>query len=373
MKIAVLTYSLRPRGGVVHAINLAEALKKRGADVRLFSLRRSDDPDKISEFYKETSVPTSIFDFEWHPGTRERLDSMVSSLIKSLPRDFDIYHAQDCVCDRALQILEREGEIEGPTIRTVHHVEGFADQYLNSCEQEALLGNTVKITVSRYWKEILLNDYGLESEVVYNGVDASKFATAKRDDGGDFILFVGGMEGRKGLEFAIEALEYLHRKEKHLKLVAIAKPGFRRIESADWFNHLIERCGLIGSVEIMESVDDEEIVKLYQNALVFLLPTRMEGWGLAIMEAMAAGCPVISSPVGGVNELVEDGVNGLLVNVGDVKGIADAIVKIASDRELRDNLVSHGLKTARKFTWKNAAIRTEEIYERTVSARGAVP
>lgn len=373
MKVAMLTYSLRPRGGVVHAINLAEALMKMGVDIRLFSLRRSDGADTATRFFRDTAVPKTMIDFDWHPGTRERLDSMVHSLVTSLPRDFDIYHAQDCVCDRALQILVREGGIAGPSVRTVHHIEGFSDPYLNNCEQEALRGDIVKITVSRYWQDILRRDYGLESEVVYNGIDASKFESDLGNERKDFILFVGGMEGRKGLEFAIEALEYLHRRGSHLKLIAIAKPGFRRIETADWFHHLIERCGLTGSVEIVESVDDEEIVRLYKNALVFALPTRMEGWGLAIMEAMAAGCPVVTSPVGGVTELVKDGVNGLLVNVGDVKGIADAIERVAADDKLRDGLETQGRKTVGKFTWENAAKKTREIYSKAVSARSAVP
>ncbi|HDP97367.1 MAG TPA: glycosyltransferase family 1 protein [Euryarchaeota archaeon] len=369
MKIAMLTYSMRPRGGVVHAVNLAEALSKCGDEIHLFSLRRSDEADSETGFYRSTAVPTTVIDFDWYPETRERLDSMVDSLVNSLPRDFDIYHAQDCVCDRALQILTGKGEIAPPTVRTVHHIEGFSDRYLNDCEQGALLGDTVKITVSRYWHDILKKEHEQESEVVYNGIDASKFEYRPSMDRKGFILFVGGMEGRKGLEFVIEALEMLHRRGRPLRLVAVAKPGFRRVETIDWFDHLVERCGLGGSVEIMESVDDREIVKLYQDAGIFILPTRMEGWGLAIMEAMAAGCPVITSPVGGINELVKDGENGLLVNVGDVKGIADAAERVLTDDLLRARLIEKGRKTIDRYTWENAAKKTLDIYSGIITAR----
>ena len=368
MKVAMLTYSLRPRGGVVHALHLAEALQTRGIEVTLFSLKRRDSPDPSRKFYRETSVPFTVFEFTWHDDIKERLRAMTDVLIDGLPRDFDIYHAQDCVCDTALQLLAAEEAIPSPTVRTVHHVEGFQDAYLNKCEMTALLGNTVKITVSEHWKEQLHNEHGLDPVVIYNGVDIGRFGktTPPREP---FVLFVGGMESRKGLEFAIQTLEILVKKGRNLKLVAIARPGFKGVESRAWFTHLIERCGLVGKVEIHELIDDKELTRLYATASVFFLPTRMEGWGLSIMEAMASGCPVVSTPVGGVTELVQTGENGLLVPVGDVHGFAEAIERLLDDKILSDRLCAAAKETVKKFSWDVSAEKTIELYNGVISSR----
>ena len=368
MKVAMLTYSLRPRGGVVHALHLAEALQIMGTEVTLFSLKRRDSLDSSKKFYRETSVPVTVFEFTWHDDIKERLRAMTEAFIDGLPREFDIYHAQDCVCDTALQLLVSEGAIPSPTVRTVHHMEGFLDAYLNKCEMTALLGNTVKITVSEYWKEQLHNKHGLDSIVIYNGVDTGRFGktTSPREP---FVLFVGGMESRKGLEFAIQTLEILVKKGRGIRLIAIARPGFKGVESRAWFDHLIERCGLVGKVEIHELVDDEELTRLYATASIFFLPTRMEGWGLSIMEAMASGCPIISTPVGGITELVHSGENGLLVPVGDVHGFAEAIERLLDDKALRDRLCAAAKETVKGFSWDASAEKTIELYNRIISSR----
>jgi glycosyltransferase involved in cell wall biosynthesis len=339
-----------------------------GMEITLFSLKRRDSPCSSKKFYRETSVPVAVFEFTWHDDIKERLRAMTEAFIDGLPRDFDIYHAQDCVCDTALQLLAAEEAIPSPTVRTVHHVEGFQDAYLNKCEMTALLGNTVKITVSEYWKEQLYNKNGLDSIVIYNGVDTGRFGktTPPREP---FVLFVGGMESRKGLEFAIQTLEILVKKGRGLNLVAIARPGFRGIESRAWFDHLIERCNLAGRVEIHELIDDEELIRLYSTASVFFLPTRMEGWGLSIMEAMASGCPVVSTPVGGVTELVHSGENGLLVPVGDVHGFAEAIEQLLDDKALRDRLCTAAKETVKRFSWDISAEKTIELYNGIISAR----
>jgi glycosyltransferase involved in cell wall biosynthesis len=369
MKVAMLTYSLRPRGGVVHALHLAEALQTMGVEVTLFSLRRHDSPMSSKKFHRETSVPVTVFEYTWHDDIKDRLRAMTEAFLDGLPRDFDIYHAQDCVGDTALQLLTAEEAIPSPTVRTVHHVEGFQDAYLNKCELTALLGGTAKITVSEYWKEQLRSKYGLDSTVIYNGVDIGRFGktTLPREP---FILFVGGMESRKGLEFAIQTMEILVKNGRGLNLIAIARPGFKGVESRVWFDHLIERCGLAGKVEIHEFIDDEELTRLYATASIFFLPTRMEGWGLSIMEAMASGCPIVSTPVGGVTELVHSGENGLLVPVGDVHGFAEAIEHILDDKALRDRLCAAAKETVKRYSWDASAEETIELYNRIISTRG---
>ncbi|MDH4123732.1 MAG: glycosyltransferase family 4 protein, partial [Thermoplasmata archaeon] len=357
-----------PRGGVVHALSLAEAISAMGEEVMLFALKRRDIDTSRVDFYRPTDVPYTLFEFDWHEDVRERLRSMADAFIENLPRDFDIYHAQDCVCDTALQMLVSEEAIVPPTVRTVHHVERFSDPYLAKCEIMAVKADTVKTTVSSYWRKELHEKFGIDSTVIHNGIDLTRFPF--RDGHREpFILFVGGMEARKGLEFAIQTLEILARRGRDLKLIAIAKPGFKGTETRQWFDHLIDRCGLNSKVEIREMVSDSELRELYSRASVFLLPSRMEGWGLSIMEAMASGCPVIATPVGGVTEFVSDGETGILIDLGDLHGFAGAIERLLDDEKLRDKLTHSARESLWKYTWKSAAEKTIELYMKIIVER----
>lgn len=368
LKVAMLTYSTRPRGGVVHALSLAEALQRKGINVRLFSLIRRDQQDKTQGFFRPTTVPFEIYEFDWSDDIKERLRSMTEAFMERLPKDFEIYHAQDCVCDTALQLLISERRIKLPTVRTVHHVEDFPDQHLAKCEMMALRGDTVKITVSSFWQQELHKRYNINSTVIHNGIDLGKFTESGKTRE-PFILFIGGMEARKGLEYAIETIEMLTRRGRNIRLIAVARPGFRGIESRAWFDHLIERCGLQEKVELKELISEFELHDLYSRASVFLLPSRMEGWGLSIMEAMASGCPVVSTPVGGVTELISIGENGLLVEVGDISGFADAIGRLLDDKNIREMIVANARHTVRKYTWDSAADKTIQLYHNVIEQR----
>src|SRR5512137_2200324 len=97
MRVAMLTYSTRPRGGVVHALKLAERLQGLGAEVTLYSLSRADDPKAHIGYFRPVSVPFKIIPYDWKPQLIPRLESMIEAYRRGLPRIADIYHAQDCV------------------------------------------------------------------------------------------------------------------------------------------------------------------------------------------------------------------------------------------------------------------------------------
>src|SRR4030042_5723397 len=94
MRVAMLTYSTRPRGGVVHALKLAERLRSLGVDVTLYSLAKSDDPGAARGYFRKVSVPYEIFSYDWSLELVTRLERMIEAYSAHLPRDCDIYHAQ---------------------------------------------------------------------------------------------------------------------------------------------------------------------------------------------------------------------------------------------------------------------------------------
>jgi glycosyltransferase-like protein len=374
LKVAMLTYSTRPRGGVVHALKLAERLRARGADVTLYSLARADDRAAGSAYFREVSVPFKVFQYSWSPDLIERLERMIESYARNLPTDADIYHAQDCVGGTALARMRAEGMITAPIFRTVHHVDDFAEPRLFEFEKKAVAHADYRFVVSKYWRDALKRDYGYDSTIAYNGLDPEDFADLPtRRSKVPMVLFVGGLEPRKGLEYLVHAMEYVVARVPNARLTAVAKTGFKGTDEWGWFEALADRLGLLGSVEFLESVSQEKLLQLYADCDVVALPSKTEGWGLSLMEAMACEKPVVASRVGGVPELVRDGTDGILVEAGDVKGLASAITNLLEDRDLARRMGASGKQRVLDYSWDDTAEVVLGEYEKALTGSPRTP
>ena len=369
MRVAMLTYSTRPRGGVAHALKLAERLRGRGADVTLFSLARRDDDVAGSGYFRPVDVPFEVLRYEWHPDVMVRLERMVQAYVGGLPRDFDIYHSQDCVGGTALTEMKEAGTITSPVFRTVHHIDDFAEPRLFEFEKRAVAHADRRFVVSEYWRGALEQEYGHDSVVTYNGLDVEEFADLPpRKTDAPTILFVGGLEARKGLEYLVLAMGPVVKSHPSARLVAVAKAGVRGVDEPGWFRVLAERAGIAGSVVIHESVSTGDLMQLYADCDLLALPSRNEGWGLSLMEAMACSKPVVATRVGGIPELVTDGVEGLLVGPGDVKALGQAICRLLDDPAARDRMGLAGRKRVEAFSWDAAADTVMREYGRALQS-----
>ncbi|MCY4663081.1 MAG: glycosyltransferase, partial [Acidimicrobiaceae bacterium] len=219
-RIAIATYSVRPRGGAVHSLELAEALAAEGVDVTLIALG-----DPAEGFYRRTSVTTHIIQAPPRAETlTERVFSHIDALTSGLAElgdRFDIVHTQDCISARAAARIRERGA-GFCVFRTVHHIDDFTTPALIECQDAAITEPDRVLVVSDPWRRRLLDDYGVEAAVVTNGVRVERFAGAARSGGerdalrsrvsaGDRHLFltVGGIEPRKGSRYLVEALGLL--------------------------------------------------------------------------------------------------------------------------------------------------------------------
>jgi glycosyltransferase involved in cell wall biosynthesis len=364
MKVVMLTYSTKARGGVAHALKLSEHLQGKGVDVVIHSLCRDDDPES-KRFYRDTDVPHVIHEYRWDDDVMTRLERMIDAYVEGLPTNASVYHAQDCVGGTALSRLKGNGTLSAPVFRTVHHVDDFAEPRLFAFEKAAVGQADHLFVVSEYWKAALMRDHGLDSVVAHNGIDLDDFnSVTDRRTRNPTILFVGGLEPRKGLEYLILALPNILETVPDAMLQIVAKTGFRGVDKFEWFDLLAERAGVMESVEFHESVGQKELVQLYSDADVVVLPSRNEGWGLSLMEAMALQKPVVATRVGGVPELVRDGIDGILIDPGDVKGMAMAITKLLADPDLRSLMGAAGRQHVARYSWESTAQLTLKEYER---------
>ncbi len=376
MKVAMMTYSIMPRGGVVHSSKLAEHLASLGVNVEIFSLHKKGrmEKDRNSEFYRSLEVPCTIFSYAPKSGALvSQVRQMINEYVDSLPHDFDIYHTHDCIGGNALYVMKKKELLKAPTVRTIHHIDAFRSKKLLAFQERAVKYCDHKMVVSKYWQSYLKKNFGIDAYLTYNGVETDVFNT--KVDGSSIrdkhdlkdhpmILFVGGLEPRKGLEYLLIAMGLVQRRLPKVRLIVVGKKAFSSYRGErTFFNVLIKRLGIEDCVEFISGIDDEELPKYYAACDVYVLPSRMEGWGLSLMEAMATGKPVISTSVGGVPELVEDEINGFLCPPGDASLLAKKILYLLGNKKKAEEMGMMGLKKVSNFTWKKTANKVKNIYE----------
>ena len=209
------------------------------------------------------------------------------------------------------------------------------------------------LTVSERSKQDLVERYGISEEkivVTPNGVDPIFRPNGEMPDEPPYVLFVGGIQPRKDPLTAIEGLARLNG-DLRLVLVGTEKRGGQEVRRT------LRRLGLEQRVELAGHVEHEQLARLYRGAVCLVFPSRYEGFGLPVLEAMASGTPVVSTAAGAVPEVAGDA--AILVEPGDPEAIAAGIERALAER---DRLVAAGLERASHFSWTETARRTLAVY-----------
>ena len=349
MKIALLTYSSKPRGGVVHTLALAEALARAGKDVSVWSLGRGGD----SEFFRSVDPAVTVrmvpFSHRENESVGERILRSISILRQAFTADeYDIVHAQDCISANAV----------GRCIRTIHHLDEFTTPELAACHERAITAPYARICVSAAVADDVRRGWGFDPTVIPNGVDAERFSAAAesgrshwREKLGRYVLAVGGIEPRKGSLDLLDAFSRLA--DPNLRLVFAG--GETLFDYRDYRAEFdVRATELAVEPVILGTVDDDELPHLVAQAAVLPFFSTKEGFGLAAMEALAASTPVVARDLPVLREVFGDSVT-YASSVGSMATELERAV-----REPRDRLP--GLALARTLTWDEAARRHLEFY-----------
>jgi len=206
-----------------------------------------------------------------------------------------------------------------------------------------------------------------KSMVVGNGVDMAEFVSSPQSEYAQqrYVLCVARLVFKKGIDVLIEAFKTVHQRFGDLALL-IAGDGPERQEYAA----LVEESGLGGVVELLGRVESGQIPSLLAGCELLVLPSRQESFGIVILEAMASRKAVIATRVGGVPELVRHMENGLLVDAESPQELAEAVVLLLQDNELRDSLAEAGYETVRsRFTWDKVVDKYLDAYRQVSDQR----
>jgi glycosyltransferase involved in cell wall biosynthesis len=171
-----------------------------------------------------------------------------------------------------------------------------------------------------------------------------------------FILYVGTLEPRKNLPTLIKAFYYLKKKNISHKLVIAGGKGWKY----DSIFQMISNLNLMKDIHFTGYVPKEDLPLLYNAADAFVYPSLYEGFGLPPLEAMACGCPVITSNTSSLPEVVGDA--GITINPCDYDKLAETVDNVISDSELKIQLSKMGQARAAEFSWKKCADKTLKIY-----------
>jgi glycosyltransferase involved in cell wall biosynthesis len=217
------------------------------------------------------------------------------------------------------------------------------------------------ITGSENSADSVAQAFGLERDriaVIYDGVDTETFRPLEVAKRPGSILYVGNSDDRnKGARFLVEAMALLkHRPELHLTVVD--RPNAFLVPTLARGLEIEDRVTMAGRVS------RDELVRLYNEAHVFVSPSLYEGFGLPAAEAMACGAPLVATTAGAFPEVIEQDVSGILVQPGDARALADAIERLLDDQELRQRLGVEGRRRiVDHFSWRETAARTADLYE----------
>lgn len=360
-----------PEEGIgYYTFNLSKKLKSRGNEVTIITrggLRSETVEYDGITIRREPYFPVYPFHVDIH-------GFFVNRRLRRLESSPDIVHTHTP--------LTPVIDVEVPIVSTIHtsvvedanQIDSFdpwalANRFVTHVSSKRIIkaqseAATELATVARSVRDELDEHFGISDvRVVGNGVNVSEFDTEVEPAYEPFGLFVGRLSYRKGISDLLDAWESIPA-EQRIPLKVVGKgPLQEQLEAR------IRQTDLENDIEFQGYVPRDEVIRLYKQATVFVVPSHYEGLPTVLLEAMAAETPVVSTGVSGALDVINDGENGLLVPPRDPESLRDAILELLDDFEYRATLAKRGRETIeRDYTWEAVTDRYLTMYENWLEA-----
>ncbi|MCR1935237.1 glycosyltransferase [Clostridium tepidum] len=286
---------------------------------------------------------------------------------------FDIIHSNVALPDGYCgMLLSKNFNI--PHVITIH-----GQDFQNTISKSEVLRNRVFevlnsgdqiITVSNKLKNIV-KDYSIykKIQVINNGVDINEIIENEHVPSMEFpnidILSVSNLIKTKGIDINIKAMSKLVKKYPNLNYYIIGD-GVERLN----LNKLVEKYNLQENVFFLGKVEHEKVMKYMKHCKIFSLPSWKEGFGVVYVEAMVQGIPVIGIKGEGIEDVIQHGKNGFLVEANNVENLVDIIDNLLTNKDISDDIGKNAKKTIIEgFTWKHNAQKTFKLYESVINKK----
>jgi glycosyltransferase-like protein len=367
LRIALFTYSTKPRGSVIHTLELAEALHHLGHYVCIYALDKDGRGFDRSLQCQQQLIPALPVVGDIEQVIHQRIHEFVDFLEQDFTTHaYDYYHAQDCISANALVQL-RQQQLIPHFVRTVHHVEDFNSPYLQHCQERSIYEPNLCLCVSEYWQHQLQQHYQILALRVKNGVNRTRFFNIAADvitefrqrfglSGSPIYLTVGGIEPRKN---SITLLQAFSQVLNHLPQAQLVIAGgatlFDYQPYRDQFFAQAEHLQIkIGQSLILPGViSDADLPSLYRAADAFVFPSLKEGWGLVVLEAIASQLPIMVSDQPPFTEFLTPQ-QALFVDPHSSDAIAAAMLNLTRPH-VTQSLIHQSQILCDQYTWESAA------------------
>ena len=387
MRILMLTWEYPPRivGGISRVVHdLSHRLIKDGHDVTVITYREGDmeyfENDKGVKVYRVDNYMITPNNFtDWIMQLNFNLTSKATEIINKEGK-FDIIHAHDWLVTYSAKTLKQAYNI--PLVSTIHATEagrnsGIHDdvqRYINDTEWLLTYESTDVIVNSNYMKCELQRLFGLPFDkinVIPNGVNLNLYTGIDRDyefrrkyamDNEKIILYLGRLVYEKGVQNLISAMPKIIANYNDVKLVIAGKGGMM-----DELKAQVHSLGIDDKVYFTGYLDSKSVQKMYKCADVSVFPSTYEPFGIVALESMLSGTPTVVSDVGGLDEIITHGVDGMKSYAGNYNSIADSVLSLLFDAGLCSNISKNAkAKVKNKYNWNKIAQDTHYVYERAI-------
>lgn len=382
MRIVVACGWPRGVGAVVHASRLTSALVRQGLRVQALAAQPSSDrPVEGGVLMVPVLVPDSDDPLVRAGAAVDALRGAAGAV------GADIGHAEDPVAAAALLDLRERGLLRA-VVTTVHHLSSHDRGGYEDLQRRAIQEADAVICASRWWAERILDEFGIDPVVVPHGIELERFEghPATRAQAGAHygwggrptVLALGGVQPRKGSRQLLEAFARARARIGEGALLVVAGPAETPDFHAAWREDA-ERLRLYlhrgadppPGVDVLElgAVAAADMPLLFRACDLLVTPSTREGFGLAALEASAAGVPNVLSDLPVFREHFTDGTSCVMVRVGDTGSLATALVRVLRDDRLRERIVAGGAEVARTLDWTSCAAAHERVYRFVLDRR----
>ena len=379
MKILQITPFFHPSvAGIENYVyNLSNSLAKKQHNVDILTIN-TENVKKEEIICVNINVYRCSLDIKYHKG-------LVSfDFIKKMlnAKDYDLYHIH-IPFPLGLEATIVASKLNKIPIIVTHHGEpsksGFLYSMINGLYSkfyrniDLSFANKLIFLTESYGESLKLPERVRENiQIIKSGVDAQRFSPQNDGtlirkkygfaDEDKIILFVGRLtiyNRYKGVDYLIKALNKIRNENNNAKLVIVGQG-----ELVSELNELVKQLKLEQNVIFATSVSDKELPYYYTTCDVFVLPSISgpESFGIVLLEAMASGKPTVASNLPGVRDIVINGKTGLLAPPKNSEALADAIIKVLENVDMREKMGKNGRNKVEDYSWDKITEETEKVY-----------
>jgi len=372
MKIGIVSaYDYSHPGGVInHVSYLGHYLQAMGHKVKVIAPMHRKKQGYLGEEVTSVGRPIPIP----YGGTTARIPLspwLPYQVRRVLDREkFDIIHLHEPFIP--MLCLSMLLESRAINVGTFHACHDHSNVYWLGQPLMRKLGHRLhgKIAVSQPALDYISKYLPGEYRIIPNGVDTRHYrregpVREEFKDGKLNILFVGRLEERKGVSDLIRACTLVKKEYPNFRLI-ITGPGLK----LRYYYQMLAQAMLGDQAVFTMYVPFDQLPQYYRTADIFCAPASGgESFGIVLLEAMASGTPVVATSIPGYASVITHGQNGLLAKPQDERSIADALLTLIHDNNLRQHLIENGLVTAEKYSWENVSRQIDEYYRYLINIR----